>query len=393
MTYLVTAIIHDRARFFDVQSDGGLGQIAKKYPAASPILYVAKTERARSAPAEGDLFNALVGRIAPAKLDGGWYNLSEESARRVMLNVLGKTDASIKVYSWEKREGKKAEDTFGYVYAFFHEGKGWIKVGMTDKNTIEACRGRIRDYIKVWDLPSDGWEYVTCIASQDAFKLEQAIHGKLKNYRVTLNGKRPELFTCGIRVYITTLEALDNLIENDHPFTDEAYKVARAAREAEERAKREAELAKREAELAEAQAERTRVREERLRKDHEAARRTLKTAIYELLKGKCWNEDDRGNISNTYVDIVTMRHQKHETFVSRCQRATDADRRTIDVLAPLLFRLLDLRREQYSVWFKIGGVHSMLFGKERYEKRYQEFTKQCGDLMSDIASQLKNEVA
>src|ERR1700688_1144553 len=100
-------------------------------------------------------------------------------------------------------------DTHGYVYAFAHQSKGWVKVGMTEKNDPQRCRDRINHYIKQHRLPDDGWELVTFIAPPKARELETKVHRSLKRFRVMLDGERTELFHCSVTTYLAAVTLLE----------------------------------------------------------------------------------------------------------------------------------------------------------------------------------------
>src|SRR6478752_656073 len=100
-------------------------------------------------------------------------------------------------------------DAHGYVYAFAHQPKGWIKVGMTEKNDPQRCWDRINHHIKQHRLPEDGRDFVGFIATPKPLELERKVHGHLKKFRVMLEGERTELFSCSVTVYIATLKGLD----------------------------------------------------------------------------------------------------------------------------------------------------------------------------------------
>jgi hypothetical protein len=79
----------------------------------------------------------------------------------------------------------------GYVYAFEHRARGWIKIGMTEKNSPEHCWGRIEHYTRKHALPTDGWEMVSFIATSNARELENALHRSLNMFRVQIGVELP----------------------------------------------------------------------------------------------------------------------------------------------------------------------------------------------------------
>ena len=119
-------------------------------------------------------------------------------------------------------------DTHGYVYAFAHQPNGWIKVGMTEKNDEQRCWDRIH-YIKQHRLPDEGWEFVGFVPTYKTRALETRIRRNLKTFRVLLEGNRTELFKCSVAMYLVTLNALNEFIDQSQWRQDRA-----ALRETEE---------------------------------------------------------------------------------------------------------------------------------------------------------------
>jgi hypothetical protein len=134
----------------------------------------------------------------------------------------------------------------GYVYAFEHRARGWIKIGMTEKNSPEHCWGRIEHYTRNHALPTDGWEMVSFIATPNARELENALHRSLNMFRVQIGGAKTELFQCGVPMLQSTLAGLRDFVEgaqstmHGKPETDDQ----RIAREAQEIRREQARLRK-----------------------------------------------------------------------------------------------------------------------------------------------------
>jgi hypothetical protein len=127
-------------------------------------------------------------------------------------------------------------DTHGYVYAFAHQSKGWVKIGMTEKDDPERCWARIGHYIKQHRLPDTGWDFVGFIATYKARELETKLHRSLKRFRVTLDGDRTELFQCSVSVYFAALEQHGDFIDG----TQSRYGHAAPKETDEQRIEREA---------------------------------------------------------------------------------------------------------------------------------------------------------
>jgi T5orf172 domain len=125
----------------------------------------------------------------------------------------------------------------GYVYVFQHRARGWIKIGMTDKNDPEHCWGRIEHYAKKHALPADGWDMVSFIETPKARELETALHRNLNMFRVTIGRSRSELFYCSVAVLHAALNGLREFIDDSQRTFDGAAEETaeqRIAREAHE---------------------------------------------------------------------------------------------------------------------------------------------------------------
>jgi hypothetical protein len=190
------------------------------------VLLVSTGQRAASAPKQEELFPVLLRRLAPVKLDGEWFKGSEELARRVILNALENANAEVVHWTaaqfseWsiknreareradreraerEQAEAARRQTSHGFVYAFHHRygNTEWMKVGMTGSADEAACWGRIHNYIKSHNLPSDGWSFVGFIACVDPRELEQRLHRRLSAFRIRQGAAR-ELFQCSVEMY------------------------------------------------------------------------------------------------------------------------------------------------------------------------------------------------
>jgi T5orf172 domain len=125
----------------------------------------------------------------------------------------------------------------GYVYAFEHRARGWLKIGMTDKNDAEQCWRRIENYAKEHSLPADGWEMVSFIPSPKAHELETTLHQHLSMFRVKIGSQRTELFYCGVPMLQSILAGLREFVEGAQAALDSA-----ASETADQRLAREAHL-------------------------------------------------------------------------------------------------------------------------------------------------------
>ena len=170
MAYLAAAVHGDtRARFFDVLSMNGVAQVAAEYPNTT-VIFADKSQRAKHAPQDNDLFRLLVSRAKSLATDTGWHNCSLSVAKRLIANVLENPQVEIKTFTPPKEDknkgdapsgreapsGRGATSGHGYVYAFAHKQEGWIKVGMTNKSDERRCWGRVRNYIQAHSLPDNG---------------------------------------------------------------------------------------------------------------------------------------------------------------------------------------------------------------------------------------------
>jgi len=243
MAYLAAAVHGDsRARFFDVLSMNGVAQVAAKYPNTT-VIFVDKSQCAKHAPQDNNLFRLLVSRAKPLATDTEWHNCSLSVAKRLIANVLENPQVDIKTFTpsnenknegdappgREAPSGRGAATGHGYVYAFAHKHDGWIKIGMTSSEDELRWWGRIRDYIKTLGLPSDGWEFVGFIASHHPMELEAKIHRKLMPFRAVLYGRTTELFRCSIDVYIAALDKLHDFIDNALPYNMQCNAAKEAA--------------------------------------------------------------------------------------------------------------------------------------------------------------------
>ena len=134
----------------------------------------------------------------------------------------------------------------GYVYAFEHRARGWIKIGMTEKNSPEHCWGRIEHYTRKHALPTDGWEMVSFIPTPKARELESALHQSLNMFRVQIGGVKTELFQCGVSMLQSTLAGLRDFVEGGQSTMHGRAETddERIAREAQEIRREQARLRK-----------------------------------------------------------------------------------------------------------------------------------------------------
>lgn len=94
---------------------------------------------------------------------------------------------------------------FGFMYAFYHDGLDYLKVGFTSKDDKDACWGRIRNYSEAHGLPVAGWEMQLFIRTMTPWRVEELVHSELQYFRVS-HGKARELFRCSPYVLMEALK-------------------------------------------------------------------------------------------------------------------------------------------------------------------------------------------
>jgi hypothetical protein len=241
MTYIAAISVAGKFKLADLQvgtPEAAMLAVFNSHSATEEVILAPKVERASSAPKQEDLYRLIQARLAPAKVDGGWFSGSNELIRKMFLNLLENPNA--KLICWHSEEYKRwlaqaeakaqaeaetkaREETtrqspHGYVYAFhFRDPNGteFIKIGMTTSDDEGACWRRIRGYIKWHSLPNEGWTFVAFIASTKAKVLELKLHHRLRMYRA--NGKARELFRCSLSVYQAIVDAEYDFILSTEP--------------------------------------------------------------------------------------------------------------------------------------------------------------------------------
>jgi hypothetical protein len=162
-------------------------------------------------------------KTRPIRVD--WHQYGIKRAHEELLRLAGNSNAVVHSYVPEAT-------TYGYMYAFEHKAKGWLKIGMTNKPDEYYCWTRIRSYCAVRGLPENGWELLGLVKTGVPAKLEDTMHRKLRQYRVTQEDGETELFTCPVAVYQEALAALAEFITKNPPrSTAEALAHTKALRE------------------------------------------------------------------------------------------------------------------------------------------------------------------
>jgi hypothetical protein len=149
-------------------------------------------------------------KTGPIRVD--WHDYGVKRAHEELLRLAGDPNTIVHSYVPEAT-------TYGYMYAFEHKERGWLKIGMTNKPDEYYCRTRIRHYCDARGLPENGWELLGVVKTGAPAKLEDRMHRKLRQYRVTQEDGETELFTCPVAVYQEALAALDEFIAKNPPRT------------------------------------------------------------------------------------------------------------------------------------------------------------------------------
>jgi hypothetical protein len=205
---LYVAIIRDQrqTRFYH-SAEGWLRILKQRFPNDEMIYVYCDGEPSQF---------LLAGRDPPFShkpFQPSWYDYDIKQGHIHLLRMAGDFNATIHSYIPEPTTA------YGFMYAFEHKEMGWIKVGMTNKPDETYCRTRIHHYCRVRSLPENGWELRGIVKTAAPAKLEDRMHRKLRQYRVTQEDGETELFKCDVSVYQAALASLDEFIVSNKPRT------------------------------------------------------------------------------------------------------------------------------------------------------------------------------
>jgi T5orf172 domain len=223
---LVAVIRKDRTRFYKI-GEGWLHTFKQRFP-NDELLYVY---------CGGDSPTSLLNEVNPVQYthkprrDGlGWYDhpykvdhtkpfqpkwhrYDIKQAHLKLLKLVGNLNATVHSYIPEPNTD------YGFMYAFEHRGNGWIKIGMTNRPDETYCWTRIHHYCKTRSLPENGWAIIGVVKSSKPNELENRMHRRLRQYRVTQDDGETELFKCGVLIFEAALVSLNEFIVGNKPRT------------------------------------------------------------------------------------------------------------------------------------------------------------------------------
>jgi RNA polymerase-binding transcription factor DksA len=189
------------------------------------------------------------------------------------------------VHAGEEPISKNTE--FGFMYAFYHDGLDYLKVGFTSKDDKEACWGRIESYSEAHGLPAAGWEMQLFIRTMNPWRVEELVHSELQFVRVS-RGKARELFRCSPYVLMEVLKT-KRIKRFLYDSSDATHGRAEKARK-----KREEQLQR--------EMEEYRLEAEREREDREA--KAFAEAFYQKRLAEWERENEPVRLANKKLDKI-----------------------------------------------------------------------------------------